>query len=185
MVVLGVEPRPECGDEHRVAGPPVLTFRRRLWMMGRMFGPLGFQEVILILVVALLIFGPRKLPEIGRTIGRTLSEFRKASTELKRSLNAEIADEELRQSDPRKLVRETVAEVKSLGAELTRPATELLTPGEPEAVPSETEGSGLPESESEAPPPAPAGAVSRGPASRGPASESDSAADPDPERSTP
>lgn len=112
-----------------------MTFPGRLRMMDRMFGPLGFQEVILILVVALLIFGPRKLPEIGRTIGRTLSEFRKASTELKRSINAEIADEELRQSDPRKLVRETVAEVKSLGKDLTSaPAPDEPAPAaEPKA----------------------------------------------------
>ncbi len=139
-------------------------------MMDRMFGPLGFQEVILILVVALLIFGPRKLPEIGRTIGRTLSEFRKASVELKRSLNAEIADEELRQSDPRKLVRETMDEVKSLGADLTRPTAEIVNAEEPEATASETV----------APPPAargpePAGSVARG---------SESASDPDPEPST-
>ncbi|MCP3960279.1 MAG: twin-arginine translocase subunit TatB [bacterium] len=69
-----------------------------------MFGSLGFPELLFILALALLIFGPRKLPEIGRTIGRGLAEFRKASTDLKRSLNTELIEEELRQSDPRKIL---------------------------------------------------------------------------------
>lgn len=59
-----------------------------------MFGPLGIPEVIFILVLALLIFGPKRLPEIGRTIGRGMSEFRKASNDLKRSINTELALDE-------------------------------------------------------------------------------------------
>ncbi|HET9228563.1 MAG TPA: twin-arginine translocase TatA/TatE family subunit [Thermoanaerobaculia bacterium] len=59
-----------------------------------MFGPLGFQELIFILVLALLIFGPKRLPEIGRTIGRGMAEFRKASTDLKRTINTELALDE-------------------------------------------------------------------------------------------
>lgn len=54
-----------------------------------MFG-LGVQEVVLILVIALLLFGPKKLPEVGRVIGRGLGEFRRASTELQRAINTEI-----------------------------------------------------------------------------------------------
>jgi len=46
-----------------------------------MFG-LGMPELLLILVIALIIFGPRKLPEIGRAIGQSLREFKKASDEL-------------------------------------------------------------------------------------------------------
>ncbi len=76
-------------------------------------GPLGFQELLLILGLALLIFGPRELPKIGRTIGRAMGEFRKASTELKRSLNAEMIQEELRQNDPREWVRDTAKELES------------------------------------------------------------------------
>ena len=72
-----------------------------------MFGSLGVPELIFIFVLALLIFGPRKLPEIGRTLGRGLSEFRKASTDLKRSINAEMIEEEIRQSDPRSVLRES------------------------------------------------------------------------------
>jgi TatA/E family protein of Tat protein translocase len=59
-----------------------------------MFGPVGWQEILLILVLALLVFGPRRLPELGRTLGRALAEFRRATADLKRTLNAEIALEE-------------------------------------------------------------------------------------------
>jgi sec-independent protein translocase protein TatB len=59
-----------------------------------MFGPVGWQEILLILALALLVFGPRRLPELGRTLGRALGEFRRATTDLKRTLNAEIALEE-------------------------------------------------------------------------------------------
>lgn len=57
-------------------------------------GSLGLPEMLFIFVLALLIFGPKKLPEIGRTVGKGLSEFRKASGELKRTLNAEMALDE-------------------------------------------------------------------------------------------
>ena len=57
-------------------------------------GPLGVPELLFILVLALLIFGPKRLPEIGRTLGRGMSEFRKASNELKRSINTELALDE-------------------------------------------------------------------------------------------
>ena len=63
-----------------------------------MFGSLGFQEIALILVLALLIFGPRKLPEIGRTLGRSLGEFRRATSDLKRSIEQEVHAEEVASS---------------------------------------------------------------------------------------
>jgi sec-independent protein translocase protein TatA len=55
---------------------------------------LGVPELIFILVLALLIFGPKRLPEIGRTLGKGLSEFRRASNELKRSIETEMSDVE-------------------------------------------------------------------------------------------
>jgi TatA/E family protein of Tat protein translocase len=59
-----------------------------------MLGSLGVPELMFILVLALLVFGPKRLPEIGRTLGRGMSEFRKATNELKRSINTEMALDE-------------------------------------------------------------------------------------------
>lgn len=53
-------------------------------------GSLGMQEIIVIFVLALIIFGPRKLPEIGKSIGKGLSEFRKASNELRQTWEEEV-----------------------------------------------------------------------------------------------
>ncbi len=60
-----------------------------------MFGSLGMPELIVIFVIALVIFGPRKLPELGRSLGRGIAEFKKATNELQQTLEHEIhADEE-------------------------------------------------------------------------------------------
>ncbi len=61
-----------------------------------MFGTLGMPELILIFVVALLLFGPRKMPQIGRSIGRAMGEFRRASNEFKRTIEDEVASDEIR-----------------------------------------------------------------------------------------
>lgn len=53
-------------------------------------GSLGMQEILVIFVVALIIFGPRKLPELGKTLGRGLSEFKKASNDLKETWEEEV-----------------------------------------------------------------------------------------------
>ena len=65
-----------------------------------MFGPLGLPELILIFVVALVIFGPRRLPEIGRTIGKALGEFKKATDDFKSTIEREVRLEELKQIPP-------------------------------------------------------------------------------------
>lgn len=57
-------------------------------------GSLGLPELAFIFILALLIFGPKKLPEIGRTLGKGMAEFRKATSDLKRSINTELALEE-------------------------------------------------------------------------------------------
>ena len=55
-----------------------------------MFGSVGGPELMLLLVLALILFGPRQLPKIGRTVGSALSEFRRATTEFKSNLEREV-----------------------------------------------------------------------------------------------
>ena len=61
-----------------------------------MIGPLGMQEMLIILMVALIVFGPRKLPQIGKTLGKSIAEFRRTSTELRSTLEREVQMEEFR-----------------------------------------------------------------------------------------
>ena len=55
-----------------------------------MIGTLGTQEMVFIFILALVLFGPKKLPEIARTVGKALSEFRRASSELKATFDREM-----------------------------------------------------------------------------------------------
>jgi len=60
---------------------------------------LGFPELILILVIALLVFGPKKLPEIGKSLGKGIAEFKRASSELKDTVVAEIEAENRKEKE--------------------------------------------------------------------------------------
>jgi TatA/E family protein of Tat protein translocase len=60
---------------------------------------LGMPEVILILVIALVVFGPRKLPELGKSLGQAMSQFRRASEDFKRTWEQEVEIEKVRKGD--------------------------------------------------------------------------------------
>ncbi len=66
-----------------------------------MFGSVGIQEIVLILVLALIVFGPRKLPEIGRNIGRIMADFRRATEDIKSTVEREI--NKIEEEEPPKL----------------------------------------------------------------------------------
>ncbi len=75
-----------------------------------MFGSLGMPELIVIFVIALIVFGPRKLPELGRSLGRSIAEFKKATNEFQSTLEDEIRHEEQRTAlDASKAAAQTTA----------------------------------------------------------------------------
>jgi sec-independent protein translocase protein TatA len=57
-------------------------------------GSIGMPELIIIFVIALIIFGPRKLPELGKSLGKSIAEFKRASNDLRSTLEEEIRVEE-------------------------------------------------------------------------------------------
>jgi TatA/E family protein of Tat protein translocase len=91
-----------------------------------MFGSVGVPELIIIFTIALIIFGPRKLPELGKSLGKSLAEFKRASNELKNTL-----DEEIRLEDQRSAQR--APEPHTIHTPQT-PSYASPTPAEPEAV---------------------------------------------------
>ena len=104
-----------------------------------MFGPIGMQEMLFIMAAALLIFGPRKLPELGRTLGRGMAEFRRATSDLKRSIDVEL-DEGKRPPPPRRIDKSKKAAAsegsgKTAGADDSKKAGEsgARTPSDPAA----------------------------------------------------
>jgi sec-independent protein translocase protein TatA len=110
-----------------------------------MFGPLGFPEVLFILVLALLIFGPRRLPEIGRTIGKGMAQFRKASNDLRRSIESEISLDE--DGPPRRPA--SFAPPRTSPSRHIEPAAALpqaaAAPSEPKQEPAEPKPAAEPE----------------------------------------
>jgi TatA/E family protein of Tat protein translocase len=74
-----------------------------------MFGSVGMPELLIILVIALIIFGPRKLPELGRSLGKSLGEFKRASNELRNTLEEEVRVEEQKEQRSKMEAEQTSA----------------------------------------------------------------------------
>ena len=97
-----------------------------------MFGSLGVPELLLIFVVILIVFGPRRIPEIVRTLGKALGEFRKATDDLKNTIEREVRLEELKQIQTPSLQEfitpvESVSRTAPQAAEAASdPATEVV-----------------------------------------------------------
>ena len=94
-----------------------------------MLGSIGMPELIIIFVIAMIIFGPRKLPELGRSLGKSLAEFKKASNELKSTL-----EEEIRLEEQRSAFEASKAAKEAQPAPTSAPAAETSA-GETEPVP--------------------------------------------------
>ncbi len=103
-------------------------------------GSVGTPEILLILVIALLLFGPQKLPELGKSLGRAIREFKKASQELQETIEREV-------EDMNRQVREEPPQSQGL------PQGALPPPSQPQRPPAPAPGEG----EAGAPPPPPEG----------------------------
>lgn len=57
-------------------------------------GSVGFPELLVIMIIALMVFGPRRLPELGKALGQTINEFKKGANSIRDSVEAEIEREE-------------------------------------------------------------------------------------------
>ncbi len=75
-----------------------------------MFTSISGPELLMILILGLLLFGPRKLPQIGRTVGKAFAEFRRATTDFKMNLEREVEASEIKEAV--REVDKTVREVK-------------------------------------------------------------------------
>src|SRR4029077_2846878 len=114
---------------------------------------MSFGETIFLFLLALIIFGPKKLPQIARQVGKALNEFRRASNEFKAQIEQEIANLE-HDSPPRPLLASTQVEgvvshnanadvvADALPAEPVTTGTQPTTPAVPVTVASPARGSG-------------------------------------------
>src|SRR3954465_1737863 len=83
----------------KIRGVRILYGSRLFEGIIRHMGNVGIPELIIIFTIALIIFGPRKLPELGKSLGKSLAEFKRASNELKSTLDEEIRMEERRSAE--------------------------------------------------------------------------------------
>jgi Tat protein translocase TatB subunit len=100
-----------------------------------MFGTLGGPELFLIFVVALIVFGPRKLPEIGKSLGKMMAEFRRASNEFRSTIESEVEAEKIREA-----MRIEPPKVEPVSPFAPPPAATSASSAASETTPPTTEG---------------------------------------------
>jgi sec-independent protein translocase protein TatA len=95
------------GFPYEIAGTRARRYHRttRARVLSRfqevlVLGSIGMSEMLVILVIALVVFGPRRLPELGRTLGKTLAEFKKATNDLQRTFEEEVRLDAERKAAP-------------------------------------------------------------------------------------
>jgi TatA/E family protein of Tat protein translocase len=101
-----------------------------------MFGPIGMPELILIFLVALLVFGPRKLPELGKSLGKGIAEFKRASDDLKRTIEDEIEQGKHQVAS----VQDEVASLRRQAGDLRNTVASTVASSAAPPAPAETAG---------------------------------------------
>ncbi|MBM2827914.1 MAG: twin-arginine translocation protein, TatB subunit [Actinobacteria bacterium] len=110
-----------------------------------MFG-IGFQEMLIILVVVLIFFGPKRLPDLAKSLGKGIAEFKKASEEVRKGIDDAMKEETPKVEEPAKKVEETPMETAPHTAPNTVPNTagkkqvETVQPALPYLEPANTPG---------------------------------------------
>src|ERR1035437_5526030 len=112
-------------------------------------GPIGVQEMVAIFLVALVLFGAKKLPELGRTIGKAITEFRRASNDLKATFEREMQTLERESQSISQVANVTASDIFNRAINYdpdheTRslpPAETAWNPLEPQKVDAESEAS--------------------------------------------
>src|SRR6185295_17648963 len=102
-------------------------------------GSLGMPEILIILVIALIIFGPRKLPELGKTLGQSLAQFRRASEDFKRQWEDEVVMERHRIETPSPAPVEHPSYSDSVPASVYGEEIKTSPPEEPSHIPGVSE----------------------------------------------
>ena len=102
---------------------------------------LGFPEILMIFIIALLVFGPKKLPELGKSLGKGLREFKKATDELKSNWDEQLKDVEKSVNEVRDTVHSATRDVENkIKAEINS-TTEPARPQPPAAAAAAAEES--------------------------------------------
>jgi sec-independent protein translocase protein TatA len=100
-IVLQAPDSGEASIYFGIAGVAVPIFHRlglTIELKERVMGNLGIQEMIVIFVIALIVFGPKKLPEIGKSLGKGIAEFKKASNELVKTWENDVEVEKAKEA---------------------------------------------------------------------------------------
>ncbi|HXP86875.1 MAG TPA: twin-arginine translocase TatA/TatE family subunit [Bryobacteraceae bacterium] len=101
-------------------------------------GSVGVQEMVVIFLVALVLFGPKKLPELGRTIGKALTEFRRASNDLKATFEREMQTLERESNELKDTTRQISSDILS-STNLDFSSFDTIAEAEPSTLPSHPE----------------------------------------------
>ncbi|MGH9818093.1 MAG: twin-arginine translocase TatA/TatE family subunit [Candidatus Acidiferrales bacterium] len=117
-------------------------------------GPIGIPELIFIFLIALLIFGPKKLPDLGRNIGKALTEFRRASNDLRHAVEEEMREVERQAAEAKRAATDAVSavsldELGSINPHAANPQNDHSHAG-PETVPADLPAIGDPPTNSPA-----------------------------------